>query len=180
MKILSFVTPTHSHDCTDCAFKGAVKLGRGQKAELVDIYTCDGEVVIRTGSEGNEFRSRTLDSIGGDIFGQAAATMVGLNGKPTSWTRELIRERLAINDAWVKRGITTIFNLQTASEQASESTGEDNGVGFSSVHALFMSSVAKQLAKRGTLSPKQMVSARKIMLKYAGQLAKVANGEIAA
>jgi hypothetical protein len=180
MKILSFVAPVHAHDCTDCSFKGAVKLGRGQKAELVDIYTCDGEVVIRTGSEGNEFRSRTLDSIGGDIFGQAAATMIGLNGKPTSWTRELIRERLAINDAWVKRGVVSIFNLQTASEQDSNNTSEDNGVGFSGCDAELMSSFAKQITKRGSLSPKQMDWARKKMLKYAGQLAKIANGEIAA
>lgn len=180
MKILSFVSPVHAHDCTDCSFKGAVKLGRGKTASVVDIYTCDSEVIIRTGSEPSECRTRTIDAMGSDIFGEAAAAMVAMNGKPSVWTRELVRERLEINDAWVKRAVVSIFNLQTESEKASDSTAEDNGVGFSGCDAELMSSFAKQLVQRGSLSPKQMVWARKKMLKYAGQLARIANGEITA
>jgi hypothetical protein len=180
MKILSFVSPVHAHDCTDCTFKGAVKLGRGKTASLVDIYTCDSEVIIRTGSEPSECRTRTVDAMGSDVLADAAIAMIAMNGKPSVWTRELIRERLEINDSWVKRGILSIFNLQTESEQASECTAEDNGVGFSGCDAELMSSFAKQLLQRGSLSPKQMGWARKKMLKYAGQLAKIANGEITA
>ena len=87
-----------------------------------------------------------------------------------------VRAKLETDMRWLTRGLLAIFAHQTASEQNSESTEEDNGVGFSGADAYFLSSVAKQLlAGRTTMSEKQTVYVRKKMLKYAGQLARIAN-----
>ncbi len=100
------------------------------------------------------------------------------------WTKDEVSTNLKKDDVWVIRGIVAIFNYQTADEQASEETKEDNGVGFNSADANILSSFAKQIQKwnpdklRTPLSPKQFIIARKKMVKYSGQLARIANGEI--
>ena len=94
------------------------------------------------------------------------------------WTPAEIKENIIHNDQWLTRGLLAIFNKQTASEQEAENTMEDNKVGFSGAHAEFASSLAKQLQKGWKLSQKQVVAARKIMVHYSSQLAKIANGEI--
>ena len=94
------------------------------------------------------------------------------------WNKENISELLQKSDKAVLRGLVVIYSLQTESEQECQETVFTNGVGFSGVDANFLSSLAQQFIKRGTLSEKQMVLLRKKMLRYAGQLAKVANGKI--
>ncbi len=94
------------------------------------------------------------------------------------WTKEIIKDKLKTDDKWVCRGIVAIHNFQTAEEQNSEATLEDNGVGFNGVDATLLSSFAKGINQYGGLTDGQMVYGRKKMLKYAGQLAKIANGEI--
>lgn len=94
------------------------------------------------------------------------------------WNKENISELLQKSDKAVLRGLVVIYSLQTESEQECQETVFNNGVGFSGVDANFLSSLAQQFIKRGTLSEKQMVLLRKKMLRYAGQLAKVANGKI--
>lgn len=74
------------------------------------------------------------------------------------------------SDAAVRRTVLAIYAKQTAAEQASEATVEDNGVGFSGCDAELLSSFAKQLLERGTLSEKQMAYARKKARKYWNQL----------
>jgi hypothetical protein len=98
--------------------------------------------------------------------------------KTYAWNKELIKERLVKSDAWVMNGVIRIFEYQTADEQNSDSTSEDNGVGFNSVDAELLSSFAKFAMKRGFLSKGQMTYARKKMLKYSGQLAEIANSKI--
>jgi hypothetical protein len=97
----------------------------------------------------------------------------------TKQTKDSIKALLISRDDAVIRGLQVIFALQTATEQAVGCTNTPNGVGFSKAHDEFATSLVKFYQKRGFLSPKQMNAARKLMQRYAGQLAKVANGEIA-
>jgi len=92
-------------------------------------------------------------------------------------TKDTIKA-LLVNDKAVLRGLLVIDALQTETEREIGDSVVLNGVGWSGTDAEFMSSLAKQYRQRGTLSEKQMVWARKKIQKYAGQLAKVANGEI--
>lgn len=94
------------------------------------------------------------------------------------WNRDNIRELLEKSDRAVLRGIVVIHSLQTASEQASHMTNEWNQVGWTGFDAEFMSSLADQIRDKGGLTPKQMEYARKKILRYARQLAKIANGQI--
>jgi hypothetical protein len=94
------------------------------------------------------------------------------------WNKDNIRELLEQSNKAVLRGILVIHSLQTDSEQASHTTHIYNGVGWTGYDAEFMSSLADQIRDKGFLTEKQMVYARKRILRYAGQLAKVANGLI--
>lgn len=102
------------------------------------------------------------------------------------WKAEEIKEMLKTNDAWVWKALISIYMRQTEDEQVTEETTHNNGVGFNGVDAPFLSSLAKQVIRwkeghgsyRLPLSPKQMEMARKRILKYSGQLAKIANSQI--
>lgn len=89
-------------------------------------------------------------------------------------TKEFIKEKLVTDQRWLMRGITAIYKKQTWDEQQSESTKEDNGVGFNGVDAYILSSFAKQIKAGRTLSTKQLAIAQKKMPKYAGQLLIIA------
>jgi hypothetical protein len=100
------------------------------------------------------------------------------------WTPTEIRENLESDDVWVTKGVVAIFNKQTEDEQDCEQTKHINGIGYNGIDSLIMSSFAKQINNfrpgkfKSPLSAKQMRIARKKILKYSGQLAKIANGEI--
>lgn len=85
-----------------------------------------------------------------------------------------MREMVGTDQRWAIRGLLKIFEYQTASEKATESTNEDNGVGFSGVDAEILSSFAKQVSKGRNMSPKQMAIIYKKMPKYAKQLMNIA------
>jgi hypothetical protein len=94
-----------------------------------------------------------------------------------------IRNKLITNDKWLIRGILAVYARQTADEKSSLTTKHHNGVGFNGRDAAILSSFAKQiLSWEATedprypqpLSPKQFGYARRAMLKYAGQLARIA------
>ena len=89
-------------------------------------------------------------------------------------TPELIKEKLAIDDRWLKRGIVSIWENQTCDERDVKSTNHSNGIGFTGADAPFLSSLAEQINKGYKLSPKQIAAARKAMVKYTGQLYKKA------
>ena len=93
-------------------------------------------------------------------------------------TKDYIKVQLLTDSRWLQRGIVAIFEKQTYDEQQSESTKEDNGIGFNGVDAYILSSFAKQIKAGRTLSPKQLPIAKKKMPKYAGQLLKIAKGEV--
>ena len=91
-----------------------------------------------------------------------------------------IQNLLDTNDLAVCRALVVIFERQTATEKMAGYTQDLNGVGFSGVHSEICTSFAKQFMSRGSLSPKQLEVARKIMKKYWKQLAEVAklNGKL--
>lgn len=93
-------------------------------------------------------------------------------------TKESIKTLLEDRMDAVLRGLLVIDALQTETERQVGDSVVLNGVGWSGTDAEFMSSLARQYRQRGTLSDKQKHWARKKLMKYAGQLAKVANGEI--
>lgn len=100
------------------------------------------------------------------------------------WTKEKIRNLLEKNDMAVARGLVALYTRQTRDEQKMGATRHVNGVGFNSLDAPFLTSLAEQVIEwqygrssyPAPLSPTQVKVARKRILKYAGQLAEVANG----
>lgn len=100
------------------------------------------------------------------------------------WTEQIIRNAIDRNDMDVCKAVVTIYRKQTLSERNSYSTNVTNGVGFNKFDAEILTSFAKQIirnqyaGRRYLLSYKQMAIARKRIRKYAGQLARIANGEI--
>ncbi len=94
------------------------------------------------------------------------------------WTKAEIRAKLESDNVWLCRGLVAIFNKQTAEEQRDGRTEVDNGIGFNGADAELLTSYAMQYQERGFLTPKQITFTRKKMLKYAGQLAKIANGDV--
>jgi len=94
-----------------------------------------------------------------------------------TWEKEEIRTMLETRDVAVRKGLVSILKFQTRQETDTEETIEDNGVGFNGADAPFLTSLAKQVAAGRPLSTKQMTFGRRSMLKYAGQLARIANGK---
>lgn len=91
------------------------------------------------------------------------------------YTEEFIRNKLLTSNQWLERGIVAIYNKQTRQEQASEETRERNGVGFNGADGHTGAYLAKWIASGKHLSGKWIPKARKMMVKYAGQLSKIAN-----
>lgn len=94
------------------------------------------------------------------------------------WSKQQILEKILTDDKWLFRGILAIYNLQTESEKLERDTNTSNGVGFSGVHAKTMSYYAEYIKRRGELTGDYKIKARRIMVKYTGQLTKIANKEI--
>ena len=90
------------------------------------------------------------------------------NGK--EWTKDSVRELLLTNDKAVNRAVMLIYSFQTADEKIDKNTNTHNGQGYSKFHANIMSSFAQRLQNGQSLSIKQMETARKIIVKYTGQI----------
>jgi hypothetical protein len=91
------------------------------------------------------------------------------------WGKDEIQDLLRRSDTAVVRGLMVLYALQTDDEQATETTREDNKVGFTGYDAEFLTSVAKQYERKGYLSPKQIQAVRRKLMKYWRQLADRAN-----
>lgn len=98
--------------------------------------------------------------------------------KQVDWTKEEIKALLESNDKAVMRGLIVITSLQTASERETHNTVELNGVGWNKIDADLMTSFVEQVRAKRWLSAKQLKATRARLMKYAGQLAKVANGNV--
>lgn len=86
-----------------------------------------------------------------------------------------------VQNATVKQlqgALTVIFNRQTESEQISETTSMDNGIGFTGTDAEILSDIYKQVKKYGVLRGGQVALVRRKMGKYSRQLVEaVEKGE---
>lgn len=70
----------------------------------------------------------------------------------------------------LQRAIVVVYENQTDSERNGWTTKVRNGVGFNKIDAPIMCSIATQIQNGRTLSPKQIAVARRIIVKYAGQI----------
>jgi len=82
----------------------------------------------------------------------------------------LIKERIADEPGFAVACMLEILKAQTAEEQSVGVTHEENGVGFSSFDAPFLTEMCDVFETRGRLSDKQMACVQKGMKKYARQL----------
>jgi len=91
--------------------------------------------------------------------------------------KEYIKNKLATDARWAKHALLKIFEFQTEEEQHFETTCVNNNVGFTGADGEFLTSLAKQLEKKGFLSPKQMIHVYKKMPKYWKQVLNISNEE---
>lgn len=94
-----------------------------------------------------------------------------------AWTKDEMKDILTRYDDQLCKAVVKIWEYQTADEQRVGETKEHNGVGFNGLDANILSSFAEFYKRTGFLTPKQIVIARKKMMKYAGQLCRIANGQ---
>jgi hypothetical protein len=85
-----------------------------------------------------------------------------------------IQEKLQTDLAWLERAVLAVYRKQTLAEQKHATTVEQNGWGFNSSDARFMSSIARQLMKGSHLFERQIPIVRKKMTKYGSQLLRIA------
>jgi len=84
-------------------------------------------------------------------------------------TSDELKKLIETDDRWAIKALITVYYNQEDDEQIIENTVYENGIGFNSSDANFMTSLAKNFLKWGKLSEKQMVYVRRNMMKYAGQ-----------
>lgn len=94
------------------------------------------------------------------------------------WKKEEIRELIDNSRRAQVRGLKVIFSLQTMAEQDTGSTRVWNGVGFTAFDAEILTNLYHWYERYGRFSEKQWALLGRKIRRYAGQLAKVANGEI--
>lgn len=70
----------------------------------------------------------------------------------------------------VGAGLSVLLANQTADERANKSTQHLNGKGFNGRDAAFGTSMAEFFARRGFLSPKQLVFGAKMCVRYVRQI----------
>ena len=91
------------------------------------------------------------------------------------WNKEEIKYLIETNDKVLISSLLQVYNSQTIDEQCTKETAERNGVGFNASDAYILSSFAEWYKSHEYLSPKQIAIARKKMIKYSGQVTKLAN-----
>ncbi len=90
-----------------------------------------------------------------------------------------LREMLASEIRWAMKGLVTIYEYQTDSEQSCGVTRDHNGVGFTGADGEILSSFALQVNKnRFKGSEKQLNILFKKMPKYAKQLDSIAQSKL--
>lgn len=87
-----------------------------------------------------------------------------------NWSKDSIQRLLDQNDRAVERAVVQIYRNQTQAEQANRCTRVQNGKGFTSMDAEFMTALAESCLNYGRLTDRQLVYARKKIRKYWGQL----------
>lgn len=91
-----------------------------------------------------------------------------------SLTKESILTVLDTIPGAVERALVVIWNRQTSGEQASRSTQQQNGEGFTAADAYTLSLRAERVARGLSLSPIELDDSRERVKKYWSQLLEVA------
>lgn len=94
------------------------------------------------------------------------------------WTVEEMKNILNKYDDQVGKALVKLYEKQTYDEKQAHETKEHNGVGFNGVDAKILTSFANFYKKTGFLTPKQLIIARKKIMKYAAQLCRIVNQEV--
>lgn len=94
------------------------------------------------------------------------------------FTKEEIRKYLELDLRWLERGVLAIYKFQTEEEKLEKDTFHSNGIGFNGADAKYLSYIAEYLKSGKHLSGEHIKKVRHKMLKYSGQLCKIANKEL--
>lgn len=89
--------------------------------------------------------------------------------------QQYLKTKLGSDPRWAKHALLKIFEFQTAEEKSAEHTRENNGIGFTGVDGEILTSFAKQLERKGYLSPKQMNLLFKKIPKYWKQILSISD-----
>lgn len=98
----------------------------------------------------------------------------------TSHTAASIDALLAANPRAVERAIVALFARQTEDEKATETTRHLNARGFNAADARKLSFIAAFLGEGKHLRTETCIRYARIVRKYRGQLAEIANEKAAA
>jgi|GEM_PF-2733481 len=88
---------------------------------------------------------------------------------------KFFQHKFYTDQRWVERGVVALCERQTYDEQAVEHSRHENDRGYNKPDSTIMSRYAKLLIEGSSLSDSQLKDARKRLMKYAGQLARIAN-----
>lgn len=121
---------------------------------------------ITTGADGSAEYAFTSD-----------ATLAEMDSRVAR--KEFIKFKLLTDDRWLTKAVYRIYQNQTREEQSEQATLNSNGVGFQGCDAkrgAKLGEAATVAIERynGRISVKQCAWARQFMLKYAGQLERIA------
>lgn len=94
------------------------------------------------------------------------------------WSPDEIKDLIQTNDKVLYGALIYLYRYQTSDERIHKETRNNNGVGFNSVDAKFLSSVSEFFLKTGFLTYKQKQIVRKKLMKYVKQLTKIANHQL--
>ncbi len=91
-----------------------------------------------------------------------------------------LKKQISIKDSTAIHTLLFIYNRQIDDEQQQETVKYRNGIGFKPQDVKLGSSFAKWYNDKGFLTAKQIVSVKKLVEKYAGQVieSKICSGEI--
>lgn len=84
--------------------------------------------------------------------------------------KEYVKEQLSTNPTWVTKALIQIYGFQTSEEKVTGHLRVFNNVGFTGSDSELLTSFAKQLQMKGSLSAKQMALLYRKMPKYWKQI----------
>lgn len=93
----------------------------------------------------------------------------------TIWTEQAIKKLLNENEKAVIRALHSIWEYQTDSEQIVGDAIEQNGIGFNKPDSFIAKKLIQKIEKEIKLTEWEHLHLKRMMMKYAGQLARIAN-----
>lgn len=91
-------------------------------------------------------------------------------------TKEQIKAKILSDQKWLERAILAIYDRQVTAEKADQNTKFTNMKGFNKPDAKKLSYYASWIKSGRSLSGWHLENARRKMVKYCGQLEKIAQG----